>query len=224
MDWPNNEQQRHVRENLTEEELTVFDILTHPGPDLSAEERGEIKKVAHILLERWRPFWRWTGESVSMRGLAFSWQSKISSTMVFLGQNYVGSGVSVYTSAAWSPPGRQSGWEVLREVPGWGSSGFLGYWNPIGSKLYFMRFPMFLQAAQELPHWCKERLFLWGFERKETSTLARHSILPYLIKQGAIHPVFETLRELLPWPVSCYVPPLAAQDRYAIAYFFPIQI
>jgi type I restriction enzyme R subunit len=47
-----DEQQRHVRENLTEEELTVFDILTRPGPDLSAEERGEIKKVAHILLER----------------------------------------------------------------------------------------------------------------------------------------------------------------------------
>jgi type I restriction enzyme, R subunit len=46
------EQRRHVRENLTEEELTVFDILTRPGPELSAEERGEIKKVAHVLLER----------------------------------------------------------------------------------------------------------------------------------------------------------------------------
>jgi type I restriction enzyme, R subunit len=30
-----HEQQRHVRENLTEEELTVFDILTRPGPELS---------------------------------------------------------------------------------------------------------------------------------------------------------------------------------------------
>ena len=39
------EQQRHVREHLSEEELTVFDILTRPGPDLSPEERSEIKKV-----------------------------------------------------------------------------------------------------------------------------------------------------------------------------------
>ena len=30
-----DEQQRHVREQLTEEELTVFDLLTRPGPDLT---------------------------------------------------------------------------------------------------------------------------------------------------------------------------------------------
>ena len=47
-----DEQQRHVRENLSEEELTVFDLLTRPGPDLSAEERDEVKKVAKLLLER----------------------------------------------------------------------------------------------------------------------------------------------------------------------------
>ncbi len=46
------EQQRHVREQLTEEELTVFDILTRPGPELSAEERAEVKKVARALLEK----------------------------------------------------------------------------------------------------------------------------------------------------------------------------
>lgn len=46
------EQQRHVRENLKEEELTVFDILTRPGPELSPEEREEVKKVAKMLLER----------------------------------------------------------------------------------------------------------------------------------------------------------------------------
>jgi type I restriction enzyme R subunit len=48
------EQERHVREQLTEEELTVFDLLTRPGPDLSAEEREEVKKVARQLLERVR--------------------------------------------------------------------------------------------------------------------------------------------------------------------------
>jgi type I restriction enzyme R subunit len=46
------EQQRHVRENMTEEELVIFDILTRPAPDLSAKERRELKKVAKLLLER----------------------------------------------------------------------------------------------------------------------------------------------------------------------------
>jgi type I restriction enzyme R subunit len=46
------EQQRHVRENLTEEELVVFDILTRPAPDLSSEERAEVKKVTRELLGR----------------------------------------------------------------------------------------------------------------------------------------------------------------------------
>ena len=48
----NDEQQRHVREQLTEDELTVFDILTRPGPDLTAQEREEVKKVARQLLYR----------------------------------------------------------------------------------------------------------------------------------------------------------------------------
>jgi len=47
-----DEQGRHVREHLKEEELTVFDILTRPGPELSSEEREEVKKVARQLLER----------------------------------------------------------------------------------------------------------------------------------------------------------------------------
>ena len=46
------EQQRHVRENMTEEELVIFDILIRPAPDLSADERSEVKKVAKLLLER----------------------------------------------------------------------------------------------------------------------------------------------------------------------------
>jgi len=46
------EQQRHVRENMTEEELAIFDILTRPAPELSPEERNEVKKVARELLTR----------------------------------------------------------------------------------------------------------------------------------------------------------------------------
>ncbi|GHU26209.1 hypothetical protein AGMMS50256_02890 [Betaproteobacteria bacterium] len=48
----NDEQQRHVRENMSEEELVIFDILTRPAPELSAEERTEVKKVARELLAR----------------------------------------------------------------------------------------------------------------------------------------------------------------------------
>jgi type I restriction enzyme, R subunit len=48
----NDEQQRHVRENMSEEELVVFDILTRPAPALSTEERSEVKKVARELLAR----------------------------------------------------------------------------------------------------------------------------------------------------------------------------
>ena len=47
-----DEQERHVRENLTEEELVIFDILTRPAPELSAAERDEVKSVAKDLLAR----------------------------------------------------------------------------------------------------------------------------------------------------------------------------
>jgi type I restriction enzyme, R subunit len=47
-----DEQQRHVQEQLSEDELTVFDILTRPGPNLTTEERNEVRKVACQLLLR----------------------------------------------------------------------------------------------------------------------------------------------------------------------------
>ncbi len=46
------EETRHVRENLTEEELAIFDILTRPGPELGAAEQKEVKRVAAHLLTR----------------------------------------------------------------------------------------------------------------------------------------------------------------------------
>jgi type I restriction enzyme R subunit len=46
------EQERHVRENLSEEELVIFDILTRPAPDLTTDERAEVKRVARDLLGR----------------------------------------------------------------------------------------------------------------------------------------------------------------------------
>lgn len=48
----NSEEKRHVRENMSEEELVIFDLLTRPAPELSPEERAEVKKVSRVLLSR----------------------------------------------------------------------------------------------------------------------------------------------------------------------------
>jgi type I restriction enzyme R subunit len=62
-----DEEARHVRERLTEDELVVFDLLTRPGPDLSSEERDEVKKVARQLLAKVRGIftvdWQKTAQS-----------------------------------------------------------------------------------------------------------------------------------------------------------------
>jgi len=42
----------HIRENLSEEELTLFDILLKPAPDLTDAERSQVKAVARELLEQ----------------------------------------------------------------------------------------------------------------------------------------------------------------------------
>ena len=46
------EEKRHVREALTEEELAVFDILTKPEPRLTKAEELEVKKIARQLLDK----------------------------------------------------------------------------------------------------------------------------------------------------------------------------
>jgi len=45
------EDKRKIREDLSEEELAIFDILTKPEPELSPDEEEEVKKVASELLE-----------------------------------------------------------------------------------------------------------------------------------------------------------------------------
>ena len=44
------EEQRHIAENLTEEELAVFDTLTKPGPDLTGQQKEQVKSVVRELL------------------------------------------------------------------------------------------------------------------------------------------------------------------------------
>ncbi len=47
----NEEEQRHIAEQLTEEELAMFDLLTRTDIALSDKEREQVKKVARALLE-----------------------------------------------------------------------------------------------------------------------------------------------------------------------------
>ena len=46
----NEEEKRHIAEQLTEEELAVFDLLTKPDPTLTNSEEQDVKKVARELL------------------------------------------------------------------------------------------------------------------------------------------------------------------------------
>ena len=45
------EEKRAIKENLTEEELTIFDLLTKPSMKLTKREEDQVKKVAKELLE-----------------------------------------------------------------------------------------------------------------------------------------------------------------------------
>ncbi|MDP2156677.1 MAG: HsdR family type I site-specific deoxyribonuclease, partial [Nitrospirota bacterium] len=113
------EQSRHVRENLTDEELTIFDILTRPGPELATEEREEVKKVARLLLERLKALlvldWRTRSatraqvriqiEDVLDDGLprAYSkalYQAKCATLFEHVYESYYGEGKSIYMGAA----------------------------------------------------------------------------------------------------------------------------
>ncbi len=113
------EQGRHLREQLSEEELTVFDILTRPGPELSTDARDEVKKVARHLLGRLKMLltldWRKrTGARAQVRiaiedtldeGLPRTYtkdlyESKCSALFEHFYESYFGDGASVYTGSA----------------------------------------------------------------------------------------------------------------------------
>ena len=48
----NEEEKRGLAEQLTEEELVIFDLLTKPDLKLTDQEAAEVKKVAKALLEK----------------------------------------------------------------------------------------------------------------------------------------------------------------------------
>jgi type I restriction enzyme R subunit len=47
----NDEERRHMQEELSEEELALFDLLMKPAPGLTDKERKQVKKVARDLLD-----------------------------------------------------------------------------------------------------------------------------------------------------------------------------
>ncbi|HYG23308.1 MAG TPA: HsdR family type I site-specific deoxyribonuclease [Verrucomicrobiae bacterium] len=113
-----DEQQRHVRENMSEEELVIFDILTRPAPDLSAEERAEVKKVSRELLNRLKSLlvlnWRQKSSARSQLKLAIEdvldtglpraydkplYQQKCSALFEHIYESYPEREASVYTAA-----------------------------------------------------------------------------------------------------------------------------
>lgn len=112
------EQSRHVRENLTEEQLTIFDILTRPGPDLSTAERQEVKKVAKGLLQRLNQLlvlgWRQKSQARARVQLAIEealdlglptpydkplFAAKCTAVFEHIYESYQGDGQSIYTGA-----------------------------------------------------------------------------------------------------------------------------
>ena len=44
------EEKRHIRENVTEEELAIFDLITRPDKNFSDDEREQVKRVARQML------------------------------------------------------------------------------------------------------------------------------------------------------------------------------
>jgi type I restriction enzyme R subunit len=108
-----------VREHLSEEEQTIFDILTRPGPELATDEREEVKKVARQLLARLNTLlvldWRRRASSRAQVRLAIEdtlddglpraytkelFESKSRVLFEHVYESYWGDGGSVYSDAA----------------------------------------------------------------------------------------------------------------------------
>src|SRR5712692_6973959 len=115
----NQEEQRHVAEQLSEEELAMFDLLTRPDLKLSEKEQEQIKKVVRDLLanlkreklvldrrkkQQARAEVRLTVEQALDSGLPESYsptlyQRKCEEVFQHIYDSYFGQGQSIYTAA-----------------------------------------------------------------------------------------------------------------------------
>ena len=116
----NEEEQRAVREQLSEEELALFDLLTKPEMELTEKERAQVKKTARGLLETlkheklvldWRKRQqaraevRVTIEKLLDKGLPQTYgpeiyQRKTDAIYQHVYDCYYGAGMSVYSAVA----------------------------------------------------------------------------------------------------------------------------
>jgi hypothetical protein len=113
------EEKRAVSENLTEEELALFDILTKPDPVLTKAEEAVVKKVAKDLLEKLKAEklvyeWRkrqqsraavrlWIEHSLDALPRAYTpgiFEKKCERTYEHVFSSYFGEGGSVYAQAS----------------------------------------------------------------------------------------------------------------------------
>ena len=112
------EEKRSVREQLSEEELALFDILTEPEPKLGPDEKRLVKRVASDLIETlkkeklvldWRKKWQvraavqsTIAEILDRLPETYSkelYEEKCAITYQHIYDNYYGAGRSVYQSA-----------------------------------------------------------------------------------------------------------------------------
>ncbi|HEU0000544.1 MAG TPA: type I restriction enzyme endonuclease domain-containing protein, partial [Ktedonobacteraceae bacterium] len=115
----NQEEQRHMAEQLSEEELAMFDLLTRPDLTLSEKEQEQIKKVVRDLLaslkrEKLVLDWRKKQQARAEVRLAVEqaldtglptnytnemYQRKCEEVFQHIYDSYFGAGQSVYTAA-----------------------------------------------------------------------------------------------------------------------------
>ena len=113
------EEQRAIGENLSEEELAVFDLLTQPDHSLTGEEEQRVKEIAHDLLvalknEKLVLDWRKRQQARAAVRLAIEetldrlpdsyskddYDGRCEAVYLHIYESYFGSGRSVYAQAA----------------------------------------------------------------------------------------------------------------------------
>ena len=114
-----DEEQRAIVENLDEEQLAVFDLLTKPEPDLTDKERAAVKAIAEELLDvlkQERLVLDWRKKQQTRAGVRVTieevldrlpgvfttdlWSHKVDRVYQHVYDSYYGEGQSVYTAAA----------------------------------------------------------------------------------------------------------------------------
>ena len=113
------EEQRHVVEQMSEEELALFDVLTKPNVTLSKAEKDQVKQIAHTLLDMLKREklvldWRKKQQARARVQVAIEeglnnlpdaynpelFQEKLGAVYQHIYENYYGAGQSVYARAA----------------------------------------------------------------------------------------------------------------------------